>query len=125
MTKAVVVSTTEGGRGNRRRWPMELKREIVEATLARGASVSRVARIYDVNANQVFTWRRRYQRGLLEAPESGQKLLAVRIAGDERGTAHRGRSDGSIEIEMSRGRLRIEGAPDPVTLQLVLEQLRG
>jgi len=37
-----------------------LKREIIEATLAPGASVSVVARHYDVNANQVSAWRRRY-----------------------------------------------------------------
>ena len=31
------------------------------ATLAPGSSVSVVARRYDVNANQVFAWRRRYR----------------------------------------------------------------
>lgn len=43
-----------------------LKRQIVEETLQPGASVSRVARKYGVNANQVFCWRRLYQRGELE-----------------------------------------------------------
>ena len=38
-----------------------LKREIVAATLLPGASVSVVARWYDINANQVFSWRRRYR----------------------------------------------------------------
>lgn len=50
---------TSGKRRNKR-WPVALKREIVEATLLPGASVSVVARQYDVNANQVFAWRRRY-----------------------------------------------------------------
>ena len=50
---------TSGKRRNKR-WPVALKREIVEATLLPGASVSVVARRYDVNANQVFAWRRRY-----------------------------------------------------------------
>lgn len=40
-----------------------LKRQIVEETLQPGASVSRVARKYGVNANQVFCWRRLYQQG--------------------------------------------------------------
>src|ERR1051325_11238748 len=44
-----------------RAWPESLKREIVAATWLPGASVSRVARRYDVNANQVFAWRRRYR----------------------------------------------------------------
>ena len=56
---------TSGKRRNKR-WPVALKREIVEATLKPGASVSVVARQYDVNANQVFAWRRRY----LEAAEA-------------------------------------------------------
>jgi len=43
-----------------------LKRQIVEETLRAGASVSRVARKYGVNANQVFCWRRLYQQGELE-----------------------------------------------------------
>jgi len=38
-----------------RSWPEALKREIVAAALLPGASVSAVARRYDVNANQVDT----------------------------------------------------------------------
>src|SRR4030081_3891387 len=55
-----------GASGAKRRhkcWPEALKREIVAATLVPGASVSVVARQYDVNANQVFSWRRRYGEG--------------------------------------------------------------
>jgi len=51
---------TSGVKWRRKRWPEALKREIVAATFAPGASVSVVARQYDVNANQVFSWRRRY-----------------------------------------------------------------
>ena len=55
-----VIMDTNGGRRANRRWPDALKREIVAASLAPGASVSVVARQYDVNANQVFGWRRRF-----------------------------------------------------------------
>src|SRR5215208_6287862 len=41
-------------RRRHRAWPGSLKREIVVASLVPGSSVSRVARRYDVNANQVF-----------------------------------------------------------------------
>jgi transposase len=40
--------------GKRRRWPEALKREIVAALAEPGASVSSVARRYDVNTNQLF-----------------------------------------------------------------------
>jgi transposase len=52
---------TSGERRRNKRWPEAVKREIVAATLAPGASVSVVARQYDVNANLVFSWRRRYR----------------------------------------------------------------
>jgi|SRR5580700_8615273 transposase-like protein len=47
-------------RRRNRSWPEALKREIVAASLAPGSSVSIVARQYDVNANQVFNWRKRF-----------------------------------------------------------------
>jgi transposase len=59
-TKSVMGMTATGRRRNRS-WPEALKREIVAASLAPGASVSVVARRYDVNANQVFSWRKRYR----------------------------------------------------------------
>ncbi|MGA1319105.1 MAG: transposase, partial [Rubrivivax sp.] len=46
------VDTSEGKRRRNKRWPDSLKREIVAATCQPGASVSVVARQYDVNANQ-------------------------------------------------------------------------
>ena len=52
---------TSGAKRRYKRWPEALKREIVAATLVPGASVSVVARQYDVNPNQVFGWRRRYR----------------------------------------------------------------
>lgn len=54
----------EGQRPRRCRSDAE-KVRIVEETLAAGASVSVVARRHDVNANQVFKWRRQYGSGEL------------------------------------------------------------
>ncbi len=64
----VDVDTSGGKRRRNKRWPEALKREIVVASLAPGASVSFVARQYDVNANQVFAWRRRYGEAAKSAP---------------------------------------------------------
>jgi len=50
------------GRKQRRRTIQE-RREIVKETFVAGASVSRVARRHDVNANQVFYWRKLYREG--------------------------------------------------------------
>jgi transposase len=48
----------DGERRRRRAWSDEEKRRIVAETLEPGASVSIVARRHDINANQLFTWRR-------------------------------------------------------------------
>ena len=57
--------------GTRRFRSKQERRAIVEETLKPGASVALVARAHDVNANQIFKWRRQYRDGHLEiAPTS-------------------------------------------------------
>jgi transposase-like protein len=64
-------------RGPYKRHSVAFKRAVVEASFAPGASVSRVAREHDINANQVFLWRKLYQDGLLGDDEPA--LLPVHI----------------------------------------------
>src|SRR5215211_6746809 len=88
-------------RRRHRAWPESLKQEIVAATLLPGALVSRVARRYDVNANQVFAWRRRYRDGAAEPATLG--LLPARATPDPpRGRAP-ARASGLIEIVLAGG----------------------
>jgi transposase len=107
----------------------ELKRQIVEETLAPGASVARVARAHGVNANQVFAWRRQYQQGLLKAAKRlTPGLLAVHVAEGEaqsRETPSSQAPSGMIQVELPMGKLRLTGRVDPEVLRLVLEALRG
>jgi transposase len=101
---------------------LELKRQIVEATLVVGASVARVARAHGVNANQVFAWRRLYEAGKLGKPVTDPaRLLPVRVA--ENGAEHP--AAGTIHLEMRKARVRIEGKVDPELLRLVLQALQG
>ena len=78
-TKAIM--DTNGERRRNKRWPEALKLEIVAATLEPGASVSVVARRYNVNANQVFSWRRRYtaEKAPLAVPPSEASPPAIRL----------------------------------------------
>jgi transposase len=64
----------------RQRRSMVEKRRIVEETLVEGASVARVARAHDINANQVFGWRRLYLAGRLGERKPAMKLLPVRVS---------------------------------------------
>jgi transposase len=105
----------------------ELKRQIVEETLAPGASVARVARAHGVNANQVFAWRRQGQRGLLK-PRKGATpgLLAVRLVeggADATGAPMPRSLSGVIQVELPKGQLRLTGAVDTEALRLVLKEL--
>ena len=103
----------------RRRWPEELKRRIVEETLEPGASVSIVARRHDVNANQLFKWRREFQAGT-EAQAGGAQLLPVKLLPGYRSEP----AAGTIEIDLASGhRLRLNGRVEPVVLRQVLDAL--
>jgi transposase len=70
-----VMGTIATGRPRNRSWPEALKREIVAASFAPGSSVSMVARHYDVNANQVFSWRKRFG----DAPRAPAVLPAPQL----------------------------------------------
>jgi transposase len=105
----------------RRRWPEALKRQIVAETLEPGSSVSIVARRHDVNANQLFQWRRQL---LAKLPASGGALLPVEIV-PEQGRGRPAESGGGIEIEFDNGaRLRVRGAVAPEMLRRVIDLLR-
>ena len=115
------------GRKLRRR-SIEERREIVEEALVPGASVSRVARRHDVNANQVFYWRKLFREGELGGNRTTQ-LLPVKVR--DAGTAKAMEGDGlavrlgTMEIQLPKGTLRISGSVDVVALRAVLECLAG
>lgn len=114
----------------RRRWPVADKIRIVQESLIAGASVSLVARANDVNANQVFLWRRRFHNGLLRPARGDSSLLPVRVTRNAATSAPRTRPEpaattGSILIELTSARLRIEGSVDRATLLAVLEVLHS
>lgn len=69
------MDTTSRVKRRHKVWPEALKREIVAACAVPGASVSMVARQYDVNTNQVFTWRKLY--GGVAAAAAPQLLPVV------------------------------------------------
>jgi transposase len=121
---------TKGTKRRHKRWPEALKREIVAATLAPGASVSMVARQYDVNANQVFSWRRRYREAgePPAAPSSTPALLPVTITPapeSEPAAPPTFAASDAIEIEVAGPyRVRVGSSFDPRALKRVLDVLR-
>ncbi|ALC12109.1 transposase [Sphingopyxis sp. 113P3] len=61
------------GRERRRRWSEAEKLEILAAVEARGETLARVARRYDVSRSQIYTWRHQFRKsGLRWCRFSGQ-----------------------------------------------------
>jgi len=127
-----VDTNGEKRRRRNKRWPEVLKREIVAATYLPGASVSVVARQYDVNANQVFRWRRLAEKSgstpSLSSSSSG--LVPVTITSEpepvREGTTRATTAHSEvIEIELGGDcRIRVGSSFDDRALKRVLDVLR-
>ena len=111
-----------------RRWrTASEKLAIVQLTLRPGASVAGVARAQGMNANQLFKWRRAFERGELSEPCAA--LIPVRVtspADESRESEEVATSaKGAIHIELpGRALLSVENGADPVLLRSILESLR-
>src|SRR5450759_4348310 len=97
------MGATGTGRRRNRSWPEALKREIVVASFAPGSSVSMVARHYDVNANQVFSWRRLYRdASRTPAVSSVPQLIPVMVTAEQDAVATQPSTvAGMIEIDLA------------------------
>lgn len=112
--------------GRRPNFPLDFKRQVVEATFQSGASVSLIAREHDVNANLVFRWRQQYQEGLFGPVSQSATFLPVQVIGMPTDLPHvqaQPESHSEIVVEVGKAKLRITGTPDPQTVQLILQQL--
>jgi transposase len=122
------------GRRGRRRRSVSEKLQIVQLTMEPGASVAEIARAHGVNANQVFKWRRLFERGQLsDAGSRSTALLPVTISVDAETRPDSADaaddvqtfSGGAIHIELpGRAMISVESGADPALLRCVLESLR-
>jgi transposase len=110
--------------GRRRRsWTLDEKRRIIDESLEDGASIAEVARRHDLNANQLFAWRR--QCGLEPAePKKLVPILPVTItpaaAAEESGPG----SSSQIEIVLAEGeRILVWSDVETAALTRVLKAL--
>jgi transposase len=83
-----------------------------------------LAREHGVNANQVFSWRKLYEAGLLVANTSAQvsELVPVTVASSAQ-VPETDTATGVITLEIGRVRLRIEGQANATTLAQVLDRV--
>ena len=110
--------------GRRRRsWSLDEKRRIVDESLEDGASLAEVARRHDLNANQLFTWRRQFG---VEAtgPRDIAPILPVTIALETAAEEPGPGSSGQIEIVLTGGdRILVWSDVETAALMRVLKAL--
>ena len=102
-TSGLADTKQQPGLSKRRQYSEALKRQMVSETQAPGASMSIVARRYDVNSNQLFRWRR--------------QLLPKAVV----------ESGAMVPVEIAFGcgaRVRLRGEVSSETLRQVIELLR-
>ena len=111
----------------RRSFRREFKRQVVEETLAPGASVSGVALRHGLNNNMVFKWRRRYLHELVPARSKSMKLLPVTVV-EHNAPATPGSPSpqalSSIELDCAGVRIHLHGPVDAQALRKVLAVVR-
>jgi transposase len=117
----------EGGR-RRRRWSEEDKARIVAECEASGSSVSLVARRHDLNANLLFSWRRRL-RGRQRAAGTVGFVPAVITQGEPPADLSSGalaRPGGRIEIVLGEPRrLIVDENVSAKALARIIDVLEG
>jgi transposase len=114
-----------------RRWrSVTEKRQIVQLTMEPGASVAEVAREHGVNANQVFKWRRAWERG--ELTDGYAALLPVTVSSSVEPenkmpalpSHEQLLGGGSIHVELpGRALISVERGADPDLVRCIVESV--
>jgi transposase len=105
----------------RRRWPDELKAQIVVESLVPGAVVTHVAQRHGCRPQQVWDWRRMARGGELVLPMADTPLL-VPLVTAEPPTSDGG--EGSVVVEIREARVHVNGRPGVLALTDVFAALR-
>jgi transposase len=126
------------GDRRRRQWTAEEKARIVAESFEEGANISEVARRNGVARGLLTVWRHK----LAAAGVTGPGFVPVQIVAESDPAARepgavvpaqtralemaspRAEQRGTIEIEVSGARVRVEPGVDPATLSTVLSALR-
>jgi len=129
---APIAGSARSRSRKQQRRSLEERRRIVEESLAAGSSVAQVAEAHGIRASQIFHWRKLYRESRLDPKDaSASKLVPVRLTDTTVKEVIGGRSEpvpralpGTLYLECSHARLRLEGNVDPVSLRVVLEWLQ-
>jgi len=111
------------GRRRRRSWTRDEKRRIVDESLREGASIAEVALRNELNANLLFTWRRKMgvEPSVQNEP---MPILPVTIEPGSAVEGHCPDAVGQMEIVLAEGdRIIVWADVEPAALSRVLKAL--
>ena len=121
------MQCADGGERRRRRWSADQKQRIIAESFAPGASVAEVARRYGLNANMLFTWRRR-ERAAVNGVGKTVNIVPVRVVEatpTATATATAPASMGRMEIVLVGGERILVGADVAATALARIVKARG
>jgi transposase len=101
-------------------YPLAFKRQLAQRACDENVSVAQLALEHGLNTNMVFKWRRDLRAGRLDCTAA---LLPVSVVPSQSREQSKLTADGVIEIRVGAAVVRIEGAPDPGTLGVILQSL--
>jgi len=102
------------GTGRRRRWPLEVRAQIVAECDRPGATVSGVARRHGLTAQQLFMWRRQ-AREAVGVAATGGRIGFVPVTVDHQAAV--------IEVVLGAAVIRVPNGVDAATLRAVVSVL--
>ncbi len=131
MGTNIEPTISDTNRRRNQRHSEAFKRSVVEQSYLPGTSVARLARNHDINANQIFAWRKLFRDAALPTI-AGSDVALIPVTLSETIVTAPGavpsKSSGSgtlgtIELDVGKARLTIRGTPDATVLQAVLTRL--
>lgn len=117
---AVGQVTVFSGAQRRRRWSLDEKLALVEASMAPGASIADVARAADVDVSLIYKWRRMLVGVAPEGPRPPSQFAEVVVRPEQPAAPV---VDKVIVIELPSAKLRIPPGASPELLKVVLREL--
>jgi transposase len=107
----------------RKRWPDELKAEIVAESFRPGAVVADVARRHGCRPQQVHGWRRKARLGQLALPATADALLFVPLVSESSEPSVSPEAS-TVTVALLGARVEVRGSPGIAVLSDVSLALR-
>ena len=117
------IDVLVGPRGHRR-WPRDLKARIVAETLVDGATVSEVARRYDMRPNHLSAWRREAKDGRLVLPAAEEPDFAPLVVTSDP-VPDNSSSSATLDLLCGDVVVRLDAATPPERIAEIVRALKG